>query len=54
MRLFAEGGDGELQHCDFEVELIEFLKSLEHQKDAELIINGDAEEFSLNVRKDWV
>ena len=36
------GGDGELQHCDFEVELIEFLKSLEQQKDAELIINGDA------------
>jgi UDP-2,3-diacylglucosamine pyrophosphatase LpxH len=36
------GGDGELQHCDFEVELIDFLKSLEQQKDAELIINGDA------------
>ncbi len=36
------GGAGELQHCDFEVELIEFLKSLEQQKDAELIINGDA------------
>ena len=36
------GGDGELQHCDFEAELIEFLKSLEQQKDAELIINGDA------------
>ena len=36
------GGDGELQNCDFEVELIEFLKSLEQQKDAELIINGDA------------
>src|SRR5918998_24341 len=36
------GGDGELQNCDFEVELIEFLKSLEQQNDAELIINGDA------------
>jgi UDP-2,3-diacylglucosamine pyrophosphatase LpxH len=36
------GGDGELRNCDFEVELIEFLKSLEQQKDAELIINGDA------------
>jgi UDP-2,3-diacylglucosamine pyrophosphatase LpxH len=36
------GGDGELQNCDFEDELIEFLKSLEHKQDAELIINGDA------------
>src|ERR687893_1627321 len=25
------GGDGELQHCDFEVELIEFLKLIEQQ-----------------------
>jgi UDP-2,3-diacylglucosamine pyrophosphatase LpxH len=36
------GGDGELEHCDFEAELIEFLKSLEEHEDAELIINGDA------------
>ena len=36
------GGDGQLQNCDFEVELIEFLKQLEQQRDAELIINGDA------------
>ena len=36
------GGDGELQNCDFEDELIEFLKSLEPHQDAELIINGDA------------
>jgi UDP-2,3-diacylglucosamine pyrophosphatase LpxH len=36
------GGDGELQNCDFEDELIEFLKSLEQHQDAELIINGDA------------
>ncbi len=36
------GGDGALRNCDFENELIEFLKSLEEHKDAELIINGDA------------
>ena len=36
------GGDGALHNIDFEDELIEFLKSLEQQKDAELIINGDA------------
>jgi hypothetical protein len=36
------GGDGELQNCDFEVELIDFLKQLERKHGAELIINGDA------------
>jgi UDP-2,3-diacylglucosamine pyrophosphatase LpxH len=36
------GGDGALRNCDFEDELIEFLKSLEYEQDAELIINGDA------------
>jgi UDP-2,3-diacylglucosamine pyrophosphatase LpxH len=36
------GGDGELQNCDFEAELIEFLGSLEQKQDVELIINGDA------------
>lgn len=36
------GGDGELQNCDFEVELIDFLKQLERNHGAELIINGDA------------
>src|SRR4028118_535788 len=36
------GGDGALHHCDFEDELIEFLRSLENEQDAELIINGDA------------
>src|SRR5215211_4724364 len=36
------GGDGALRNCDFEDELIEYLKSLEHEQDAELIINGDA------------
>jgi UDP-2,3-diacylglucosamine pyrophosphatase LpxH len=36
------GGDGALRNCDFEDELIEFLKSLEHEQDAELVINGDA------------
>jgi len=36
------GGDGALRNCDFEDELIEFLKLLEHEQDAELIINGDA------------
>ena len=36
------GGDGQLQNCDFETELIEFLRSLEVHEDAELIINDDA------------
>src|SRR5215204_5890563 len=36
------GGDGELKSCDFEVELIDFLKQLERKHGAELIINGDA------------
>lgn len=36
------GGDGQLQNCDFEIELIEFLKQIEGKQDAELIINGDA------------
>ncbi|MGF1472849.1 MAG: metallophosphoesterase [Rubrobacteraceae bacterium] len=36
------GGDGELRNCDFEDELIDFLKNLEKEQDAELIINGDA------------
>src|SRR5829696_1807168 len=36
------GGDGELQNCDFEAELIEFVGSLEQKQDVELIINGDA------------
>ncbi len=36
------GGDGQLEYCDFEDELIEFLRSLEEHEDAELIINGDA------------
>lgn len=36
------GGDGELKSCDFEDELIDFLRSLEDVGDAELIINGDA------------
>jgi len=36
------GGDGELQNCDFEAELIEFLRWLEQKQDVELIINGDA------------
>ena len=36
------GGDRALHHCDFEDQLIEFLKSLKHEQDAELIINGDA------------
>jgi UDP-2,3-diacylglucosamine pyrophosphatase LpxH len=36
------GGDGELASCDFETELIQFLKFFEEQEDAELIINGDA------------
>ena len=36
------GGDGELEKCDFEIELIDFLKHLERKDDAELAINGDA------------
>ena len=36
------GGDRELENCDFEMELIDFLKYLERKDDAELIINGDA------------
>ena len=36
------GSDGALTTIDFEDELIEFLKSLEGEQDAELIINGDA------------
>ena len=36
------GGYGELENCDFEIELIEFLKQIEGKQDAELIINGDA------------
>jgi len=36
------GGDGALHNIDFEDELIQFLKSLEQEQDAELIINGDA------------
>jgi UDP-2,3-diacylglucosamine pyrophosphatase LpxH len=36
------GGDGALHNIDFEDELVQFLKSLEHEQDAELIINGDA------------
>ena len=34
------GGDGELQNCDFEIELIDFLKQLERKHGAELIIKG--------------
>jgi UDP-2,3-diacylglucosamine pyrophosphatase LpxH len=36
------GGDGELRNCDFEEELIPFLKDLEQKDNSELIINGDA------------
>lgn len=36
------GGDGALHDIDFEDELIGFLKALEREEDAELIINGDA------------
>ena len=36
------GGDGELEKCDFEIELIDFLKQLERKDGAELVINGDA------------
>ena len=36
------GGDGQLQHCDFAEEFIEFLAELaQGDKDAELIIAGD-------------
>ena len=34
------GGDGELENCDFEIELSDFLKHLERKDDAELVING--------------
>jgi UDP-2,3-diacylglucosamine pyrophosphatase LpxH len=36
------GGDGELRNCDFEEELVAFLKGLEQKDNVELIINGDA------------
>ncbi len=37
------GGDGVLDHCDFETELIDFLRDLERTSgDVELIIVGDA------------
>jgi UDP-2,3-diacylglucosamine pyrophosphatase LpxH len=36
------GGDGQLQHCDYTVEFIAFLKELEgHGADTELLIVGD-------------
>ena len=35
------GGDGPLNECEFEQELIDFLISLESKKDTELIIVGD-------------
>ncbi len=36
------GGDGQLQHCDYSVELIAFLKQLEKEEpDTELLIVGD-------------
>ena len=36
------GGDGQLQHCDYTVEFIEFLKELEKEgPDTELLIVGD-------------
>src|SRR5499427_2485923 len=36
------GGDGELQHCDYTAEFIEFLKGLEKEgPDTELLIVGD-------------
>ncbi len=35
------GGDGPLNECEFEQELIDFLRKLEKEKDAELIIVGD-------------
>ena len=36
------GGDGELRNCDFKEELLAFLRQLEGEENAELIINGDA------------
>lgn len=36
------GGDGALDHCEFEHELVEFLRALEHApRDSELIVVGD-------------
>jgi len=36
------GGDGQLQHCDYTVEFIAFLKELEKEgPDTELLIVGD-------------
>ena len=36
------GGDGQLQHCDYTVEFITFLKQLEQEgTDTELLIVGD-------------
>src|SRR5499427_2428553 len=36
------GGDGQLQHCDYAPEFIEFLKNLEQEgPDTELLIVGD-------------
>ena len=36
------GGDGQLQHCDYAAEFIEFLKELEKESpDTELLIIGD-------------
>ena len=36
------GGDGQLQHCDYATEFIEFLKELEKESpDTELLIVGD-------------
>ncbi len=39
------GGDGPLNECEFEAELITFLKGLEKENDVELIIVGDAFDF---------
>jgi UDP-2,3-diacylglucosamine pyrophosphatase LpxH len=36
------GGDGQLQNCDFEAELLELLQHIEQKQGAELIINEDA------------
>ena len=36
------GGDGELQHCDYTTEFIDFLRGLENEgPDTELLIIGD-------------
>ena len=36
------GGDGQLQHCDYAAEFIEFLKELEQEgPDTEFLIVGD-------------